>query len=235
MISSGTARETTTAARRRAARILKILRQAYPDARCELNGSTPMELAIAAILSAQCTDRRVNELTPALFKKYRTAADWAAVPLPTLENEIRPSGFFRNKARSIHLLAETLLREHEGRIPEDFDALVRLPGIGRKTAHLLRAEVFGKPGLVVDTHFSRLARRLGFTESDRPEQIERDLARIVPEKDWTVWSHSLVFHGRRCCHARNPQCGSCPIASLCPAAGQAALAPKRDKRRTTCE
>ncbi len=210
------ARETEQGTRQRAARILEILRQTYPNARCELNWSTPIELAVAAILSAQCTDRRVNELTPALFRKYRTASDWAAIPLSKLEEEIRPVGFYRNKARSIHGLAETLARNYAGQVPQDFETLVRLPGIGRKTAHLLRAELFGKPGLIVDTHFSRLSRRLGFTSESDPEKIERDLARLVPEKDWSAWSHAMVFHGRRCCYARKPECGSCPIASLCP-------------------
>jgi len=212
-------KESLEQRRARAAEILEILRKTYPDARCELNWSTPIELAVAAILSAQCTDRRVNELTPPLFARYRTAADWAAIPLPELETLIRPAGFFRNKARAIHGLAEALVRDHAGQIPEDLDTLVRLPGIGRKTAHLLRATLFGKPGLIVDTHFSRLSRRLGFTEEEDPEKIERDLAVTVPERDWTDWSHVMVFHGRRCCYARNPQCARCPIAHLCPSAG----------------
>ena len=214
-------KESLPQRRARAAQILGILRNTYPDARCELNWSTPIELAVAAILSAQCTDRRVNELTPPLFARYRTAADWAAIPLPELEALIRPAGFFRNKARAIHGLAEALVRDHGGQIPQDLETLVRLPGIGRKTAHLLRATLFGKPGLIVDTHFSRLSRRLGFTEEEDPEKIERDLAETVPERDWTDWSHAMVFHGRRCCSARKPECTRCPIAQLCPSAGTA--------------
>ena len=210
------ANEPLAARRRRAAKVLGILRKAYPDARCELNWSTPIELAVAAILSAQCTDRRVNQVTPPLFRKYRTAADWAAVPLPVLESEIRPTGFFRNKAKNIHALMALLAEQFGGALPEDFDVLIRLPGIGRKTAHLLRATVFGKPGLVVDTHFIRLSGRLGFSRATDPVKVEFDLREIVPEADWTAWSHAMVFHGRRCCHARKPECDRCPIAALCP-------------------
>lgn len=195
---------------------MRILRQTYPDARCELNWTTPIELAVAAILSAQCTDQRVNQLTPALFAKYRTAADWAAIPLPELEALIRPTGFFRNKAKNIHSLMTILAEQYGGKLPEDFDTLTRLPGIGRKTAHLLRATVFCKPGLIVDTHFIRLSHRLGFTREEDPVGIEFDLREIVPESDWTAWSHAMVFHGRRCCYARKPECGRCPIAALCP-------------------
>ncbi len=209
------ANETLAARRRRAASVLEILRRTYPDARCELNWSTPLELAVAAILSAQCTDKRVNEVTPPLFKKYRTAADWAAVPLPVLETEIRSTGFFRNKAKNIHALTAILAEEYGGRLPDDFDTLTQLPGIGRKTANLLVATVFGKPGLVVDTHFIRLTGRLGFSDETDPVKIEFAMREIVPEKDWTAWSHAMVFHGRRCCFARKPECARCPISAHC--------------------
>jgi endonuclease-3 len=196
--------------------VLRRLRRVYPDARCELDFSGPLELAVAAILSAQCTDRRVNQVTPALFAKYRTARDWAAVPQETLEAEIRPTGFFRNKARNIRALMAELDAKHGGRLPGDFDALCGLPGIGRKTANLLVATVFGRPGLVVDTHCGRLSRRLGFSRHEDPAKIEFDLRALVPERDWTDWSHAMVFHGRRCCHARGPECRRCPLADLCP-------------------
>ena len=213
------AREARTQQQARARQILRRLRKTYPDAKCELDWSTPLELAAATILSAQCTDKRVNLVTPALFRKYRSARDWARTPLETLEAEIRSTGFFRNKARNIRALMARLDAEFGGQLPDDFDTLVSLPGIGRKTANLLVATVFGRPGLVVDTHFIRLSNRLGFVKNEPdPVKIERVLQQIVPEKDWTDWSHAMVFHGRRCCFARNPNCPGCAVAKLCPAA-----------------
>ena len=215
------ARETLQRRQARAAAILRRLKKEYPDAKCELDWSTPLELAVATILSAQCTDKRVNLVTPALFKKYRAARDWAAAPQATLEKEFHSTGFFRNKAKNVRALMARLEAEFGGELPGDFDVLVSLPGIGRKTANLLVATVFGKPGLVVDTHFIRLSNRLGFVKDESDAvKIERALQKIVPEKDWTDWSHALVFHGRRCCFARKPACGNCPVADLCPAAGK---------------
>lgn len=213
--------------RKRARRVLAAWRKAYPNARCELDFSTPLELAIAAILSAQCTDKRVNLVTPALFRKYRTAEDWANAPQSILEQEIRSTGFFRNKARNIRGLAQALIERHDGRIPNDFDALVKLPGIGRKTANVLMITVFDAPGIVVDTHATRISNRLGFTSEKDPVKIEFDLQKIVPRKDWGVWSHGMVFHGRYCCLARNPQCNTCPVNKLCPSRGMFARAGKR--------
>ncbi len=206
----------TPALRKRAAEVYQLLRKAYPNARCELNYSNPIELAIAAILSAQCTDKRVNLVTPALFKKYRTAADWAATPQDVLEQEIRSTGFFRNKAKNIRGLCAALVRDHGGQLPGDFDVLVELPGIGRKTANLLMATAFGRPGMVVDTHCRRVSQRLGFTDNDDPEKIEFDLRALVPEEKWINWSHFMVFHGRYRCNARKPDCPNCPIQPLCP-------------------
>lgn len=215
-------RESQAAKKRRAAEILRRLKIEYPDARCELeNWKTPLELAVATILSAQCTDKRVNLTTPALFKKYRTAKDWAETPQETLEEEIRSTGFFRNKAKNIRALAARLVADFGGELPSDFDVLTGLPGIGRKTANLLVATVFGQPGLVVDTHFIRLSNRLGFVEGeDDAVKIERVLGEIVPREEWTAWSHAMVFHGRRCCTARGPECGRCPVAELCPSCGR---------------
>jgi len=215
--------------------VLRRLRRAYPDARCELDFSGPLELAVAAILSAQCTDRRVNQVTPALFAKYRTARDWAATPQETLEAEIRPTGFFRNKARNIRALMAELDARHGGRLPADFDTLCGLPGIGRKTANLLVATVFGRPGIIVDTHCGRLSRRLGFSGHEDLAKVEFDLRALVPERDWTDWSHAMVFHGRRCCIARKPECARCPIADLCPFFQDRACSPAtggRPERRT---
>ena len=202
--------------KKHAAAILKRLRKAYPDAGCELIFSNPLELAVAAILSAQCTDKRVNMVTPALFKKYRTAADWAKTPQAVLEKEIKSTGFFRNKTRNIRALTAILAEKFDGKIPNDFDTLVTLPGIGRKTANLLMATAFGQPGIIVDTHFRRLTQRFGLTKHDDPNKIEFDLKALLPEKDWTDWSHCMIFHGRRCCFARKPNCLQCPVSELCP-------------------
>ena len=217
------ARETLQRRRARAAEILRRLKKEYPNATCELDWSTPLELAVATILSAQCTDKRVNLTTPALFKKYRTAQDWAAVPQATLEKAFHSTGFFRNKAKNVRALMARLDAEFGGELPGDFDVLVSLPGIGRKTANLLVATVFGKPGLVVDTHFIRLSNRLGFVKNETDAtKIERELAKIVPPPDWTDWSHRMVWHGRRRCFARKPDCVNCSLADLCPSAGKAA-------------
>ena len=217
------ARETLQQRQARAAAILRRLKKEYPDAKCELDWSTPLELAVATILSAQCTDKRVNLVTPALFKKYRAAKDWSAAPQATLEKEFHSTGFFRNKAKNVRALMARLDAEFGGELPGDFDVLVSLPGIGRKTANLLVATVFGKPGLVVDTHFIRLSNRLGFVKNETDAtKIERELAKIVPPQDWTDWSHRMVWHGRRRCFARKPDCANCPLADLCPAAGKAA-------------
>ena len=210
----------TASQKKRAAIILALLRKAYPNAACELVFSNPVELAVAAILSAQCTDKRVNMVTPALFRKYRSAKDWARTPQATLEKEIRSTGFFRNKAKNIRALCKVLDEKYDGRIPDQLDVLITLPGIGRKTANLLIATAYGQPGIVVDTHFRRLSQRLGFTKNDDPDKIEFELKAIVPEKDWTDWSHCMVFHGRRCCFARKPNCPGCPVSDSCPSFGQ---------------
>ena len=215
-------KETTAQRQARAKAILRRLRKTYPDAKCELDWSTPLELAVATILSAQCTDKRVNLVTPALFAKYRRARDWAATPQETLEREIHSAGFFRNKAKNIRALMARLDADFGGELPGDFDVLVSLPGIGRKTANLLVATVFGQPGLVVDTHFIRLSNRLGFVKNEEDAtKIERALQLIVPRQDWTDWSHAMVFHGRRCCFARKPNCEACPVNAWCPAAKRA--------------
>jgi len=208
--------ETPAAARRRAAEILIRLRREYPEAVCELDFSTPLQLAAAAILSAQCTDKRVNLVTPALFRKYKTPRDWADTPQETLEAEIRSTGFFRNKATNIRGLMRRLADDFGGRLPDDFDILVTLPGIGRKTANLLMAEAFGRPGMIVDTHCTRLSQRLGFTKATDATKIEMELRALIPEPDWTAWSHRMVFHGRYCCAARRPECERCPLTDLCP-------------------
>lgn len=208
--------ETTKELKQRAAKVLRRLKKEYPDARCELDFTNPLELLVGCILSAQCTDKRVNMVTPGLFAKYKTAADWAATPQAALEAEIRSTGFYRNKAKNIRAMCQVLEEKHKGRVPEDFDALVALPGIGRKTANVLMVSAFGQPGIVVDTHMKRLANRLGFTREQNPDKIEYELQGIVPRRAWGAFSHAIVFHGRRCCFARKPACDRCGVRNWCP-------------------
>jgi endonuclease-3 len=204
---------------RRARRINRELALLYPDAHCELDFTTPLELAVATILSAQCTDKRVNEVTPALFRKYRTAADYAAADRAELEELIRPTGFFRNKTSSLIGLGAALVERYRGEVPSRLDELVTLPGIGRKTANVILGNAFGVPGITVDTHFGRLARRFGWTAEEDPVKVEHLVGDLVPKTEWTMLSHRLIFHGRRVCHARKPACGACGIARLCPSYG----------------
>ena len=204
---------------RRARRISRELAVLHPDAHCELDFTTPLELAVATILSAQCTDRRVNEVTPALFRRYPTAAAYASADREELEALIRPTGFFRNKASSLIGLGAALVERHGGEVPASLDALVQLPGIGRKTANVVLGNAFGVPGLTVDTHFGRLVRRFGWTELEDPVKVEQAVARLLPRSDWTMFSHRVIFHGRRVCHARKPACGACGIAAACPSYG----------------
>ena len=208
-----------TAQVRRSRRIARELAVLHPDAHCELAFTNPLELAVATILSAQCTDQRVNEVTPALFRRCPTAADYAAADRDELEGLIRPTGFFRNKAGSLIGLGAALVDRHGGEVPGRLDDLVELPGIGRKTANVVLGNAFGAPGLTVDTHFGRLVRRFGWTASDDPVQVEAQVAELLPRADWTMFSHRVIFHGRRVCHARKPACGACGIAPLCPSYG----------------
>lgn len=222
--------------RRRALEILNRLRRHIPELRCELDFNNPLELAVAAILAAQCTDKRVNMVTPALFSRYRTAADYAAADPAELESMIKSTGFYRNKAKSIRALAAALLERHGGEVPCDLDALVALPGIGRKTANLLLADAFGKPGLIIDTHQIRLNQRLGISEESDPVKIEFALRALLPEADWTDWSHALTLHGRYTCLARAPKCNECPLTDLCPyfaARDEAASGACRARPRTS--
>ncbi len=195
--------------------ILALLDRLYPDARCSLEHSNPLELLVATILSAQCTDERVNQVTPALFRKYPSAAAYANAPLEELEDDIRSTGFFRNKARSIQGCCGILARDHEGRVPSDLDTLVRLPGIGRKTANVILGNAYGIPGIVVDTHVGRVSHRIGLTDSQVPDKIELDLMRQIPEERWIQFSHQLIAHGRHLCLARKPQCDRCPLRPHC--------------------
>lgn len=208
-----------TALVRRARAIGRALAVAYPDAHCELDFSSPLELLVATILSAQCTDKRVNEVTPALFARYRTAADYAAADRATLEDQIRPTGFFRAKTDSLLKLGQALVEHYDGEVPAKLADLVTLPGVGRKTANVVLGNAFGVPGITVDTHFGRLSRRFGWTSEDDPVKVEHEVGALFPKKEWTVLSHRLIWHGRRICHSRKPACGACPVARWCPSYG----------------
>lgn len=200
--------------------ILRRLRAAYPDAHCALHHQDPLQLLVATILSAQCTDQRVNLVTPALFRRYRTAADFAAARPAELEAMIRSTGFFRNKARSIRNCCQSLVADHGGRVPDTLAELIELEGTGRKTANVVLGVAYGKAeGIVVDTHVSRLSRRMGLTRQSTPEKIEQALMKIVPRQDWIDFSHLLIWHGRKRCNARNPDCIQCEVADICPKIG----------------
>jgi endonuclease III len=212
--------ESPLALTRRARRINRELGQLYPDAHCELDFRNPLELSVATILSAQCTDKRVNEVTPALFAKYPTAADYAAADRDDVERLIKSTGFFRNKTTSIIKLGQALVERHDGEVPNRLDELVKLPGFGRKTANVVLGNAFDVPGLTVDTHFGRLVRRWRWTAETDPVKVEFVVADLLPKKEWTVFSHRAIWHGRRVCHSRKPACGACAIAQLCPSFGE---------------
>jgi endonuclease-3 len=205
----------------RARKIIAGLRTAYPDAHCELNYGNPLELLVATILSAQCTDKRVNLVTTNLFRKYRSAADYANAGSAELEAAIRTTGFFRNKAKNIQACCHALLENHGGEVPRSMEELTDLDGVGRKTANVVLGNAFGvNAGIVVDTHVTRLAQRLGLTKQQDAQKIEQELMALVPREQWTLFSHWLIWHGRRRCYARRPDCAGCEISALCPSAGK---------------
>jgi endonuclease-3 len=199
--------------------ILKALARLYPDAHCALHYRNPLELLIATILSAQCTDVRVNKVTPALFARYPDARAFAEAKRKELEKAIQSTGFFRNKARNIQKCCQTLVEQYGGRVPDTLEELVPLAGIGRKTANVVLGNAFGVPGITVDTHVGRLSRRLGLTSQMDPVKVEHDLMQLMPKKEWTMFSHRLIFHGRQVCHARKPSCERCTLSAVCPKTG----------------
>lgn len=199
--------------------MVAVLGETYPDAHCELDFSNPLELLVATILSAQSTDQRVNKVTPALFAAFPTAEAYASADRDDLEQRIMPTGFFRQKAKTLQSLGQQLCERFGGEVPGRLVDLVTLPGVGRKTANVVLGDAFNVPGITVDTHLNRLARRFGWTTQTDPDKIEIELQGLFPRKDWTVMSHRVIWHGRRCCHAQRPACGACPIARWCPAFG----------------
>jgi endonuclease III len=212
-------RETTTGLVRRARKMNRLLTELYPDAHCELDFTSPLQLLVATILSAQCTDRRVNLVTPTLFAKYPTAADYAAADRAEIETIIMSTGFFRAKTTSIIGMAQAVCERFGGEVPGRLKDLVTLPGVGRKTANVVLGNAFGVPGITVDTHVGRLTRRFGWTTEVDPVKVETDIAALIPRKEWTLLSHRVIWHGRRVCHSRKPACGACALAPLCPSFG----------------
>ena len=193
--------------------------KSYPDADCELDFETPFQLLVATVLSAQCTDKRINAVTPKLFKKYGTPKKLASADIQSIEEIIRSLGLYRMKAQNIKALSQKLIHDFDGEVPSEIDQLVTLPGVGRKTANVVLGHAFGIPGITVDTHFGRLSRRFEWSDSEDPVKVERDVAALIPQKEWTNLSQILIWHGRRVCHSRTPACAACPIARLCPSFG----------------
>lgn len=212
---------------RRARKIYRVLHERYPYAHCELDFETPLDLLVATVLSAQTTDVRVNLVTPTLFARYRTAADYAGADRTELETIIQPTGFYRAKTDSLIKLGTALVDRYGGEVPPRLKDLVTLPGVGRKTANVVLGNAFDIPGITVDTHFGRLARRFGWTDEQDPVKVEEAVGALIPRRDWTMLSHVLIFHGRRTCHARRPACGACPVARWCPSYGEGETDPDK--------
>jgi endonuclease-3 len=225
-------RETVNAKAARAKRIIAGLAHTYPDAHCELVHQNPVELLIATILSAQCTDKRVNIVTEALFKKYRSAEDFANAEISELEKDVRTTGFYKNKARNIKAASHDIVEKHGGQVPRTMEELIQLGGVGRKTANVVLGNAFDiNVGVVVDTHVARLSHRFGFTSHRAPEKIETDLMSLAPQKQWTLFSHLLIWHGRRRCFARKPDCANCEVLKLCPRIGVKEALPKASREK----
>jgi endonuclease-3 len=205
--------------RKRALAIYRILSKRYPSVRCELDFKNPLQLLVATVLSAQCTDKRVNAVTPALFKRYKSAADFAGANMRELQGFIKSTGFYRAKAKNIKGLATKIVTEYNGKVPNNLEELVKLPGVGRKTANVVLGHAFDTPGITVDTHFGRLSRRFGWTKETDPVKVEFEVMELIPQKEWTNLSQRMIWHGRRICHSRKPACGACPLAKLCPSYG----------------
>lgn len=209
--------------------VFKLLRAAYPDARCELDFTSPFQLLVATVLSAQSTDVGVNKVTPVLFARWPTPQALAEADRAELEEVIRPTGFFRNKAAALQGLSRQIADDYDGKVPVSIDDLVKLPGVGRKTANVVRGHAFGLPAITTDTHVLRVSKRLGWTTSAKPEVVETDLQQLFDPSDWTVLSDTLIFHGRRCCHAKKPACGACVVGGLCPSYGTGPTDPDEAK------
>ena len=219
----------TVAKKKRAQAIYRILSKSYPDIHCELDFKNPLQLLVATVLSAQCTDKRVNAVTPALFKRYKNVKDFAGADLRELQQIIKSTGFFRAKAKNIKGLSLAIVERHGGKVPNSLDELVKLPGVGRKTANVVLGHAFDTPGITVDTHFGRLSRRFGWTKETDPVKVEFEVMELIPRKEWTYLSQRMIWHGRRVCHSRKPACGACPLQKLCPSFGIGEMDPVKAK------
>ncbi len=222
--------------RKQAREIYRILTKTYPDIHCELDFKNPLQLTVAVVLSAQCTDKRVNQVTPRLFKKYKSAKDYAKAPVSEIEEIIHSLGFHHTKARHLQGLGRKIVEDFGGEVPATLEELITLPGVGRKTANVVLGHAFGIPGITVDTHFGRLSRRFEWSQSMDPVKVEFEVGKLIPQKEWTNLSQRMIWHGRRICHSRKPACGACPLAKVCPSFGigeidpaKAALLLKTDK------
>lgn len=213
--------------RKQARAIYRILTKTYPEIHCELDFKNPLQLTVAVVLSAQCTDKRVNQITPALFKKYKTAKDYAKAPLAEIEEHIYTLGFHHTKARHLQGLGRKIVEDFGGEVPGTLEELISLPGVGRKTANVVLGHAFGIPGITVDTHFGRLSRRFHWSESMDPVKVEHEVGELIPQKEWTNLSQRMIWHGRRICHSRKPACGACPLAKVCPSFGIGEMDPKK--------
>lgn len=220
-------KESASERQKRARAIYRILSKTYPEVRCELNFKTPLQLLVATVLSAQCTDKRVNMVTKDLFKQYKTIDDFAGANIRELQGVIKSTGFYRAKAKNIKGLASAILDRHNGKVPKTLEELVKLPGVGRKTANVVLGHAFDIPGITVDTHFGRLSRRFGWTKEMDPVKVEFAVMELIPEREWTNLSQRMIWHGRRRCFARKPACGACPLAKLCPSFGIGETDPRK--------
>jgi endonuclease-3 len=223
-------RESLAQKKVRAKVIYQILTKTYPNVRCELNYKTPFQLLVATVLSAQCTDKRVNQTTPALFKKYPNPKKMGEAEIKDIQRLVKSTGFYRAKAKNIKALSNKIMEEFEGDVPSNLDDLITLPGVGRKTANVVLGHAFGIPSITVDTHFGRLSRRFGWSKESDPVKVEFEVGELIAEKEWTNLSQRMIWHGRRVCHSRKPACGACPLAKLCPSYGIGEVDPVKAKR-----
>jgi endonuclease-3 len=213
----------------------RVLTKSYPNVRCELNFNNPFQLLVATVLSAQCTDKRVNQTTPALFKKYRSIKKMASADIDDIEKLVKSAGFFRAKAKNIKSLSKKIMNDFDGQVPERLEDLITLPGVGRKTANVVLGHAFNTPGITVDTHFGRLSRRFGWSKSNDPVKVEFEVGDLIPQKEWTNLSQRLIWHGRRVCHSRKPACGACSLSKLCPSFGIGEMDPIKARKLVKVE
>ena len=228
-------RESLVQKKVRARAIYRILSKTYPNVRCELNYKTAYQLLVATVLSAQCTDKRVNQTTPALFKKYPNPVKMAQADIKDIQRLVKSTGFYRAKAKNIKTLSSKIITDFDGKVPNKLESLITLPGVGRKTANVVLGHAFGIPGITVDTHFGRLSRRFGWSKENNPVKVEFEVTELIPEKEWTNLSQRMIWHGRRVCHSRKPACGACPITKYCPSYGMGEIDPIKAKRMVKVE